>query len=67
MFLPQSTVFRSTKVRPAETTIFHPDGSRLVIGELFTVLYPADGGAARIVPTPALDPDNTTLRWDLAA
>lgn len=67
MFLPHSTAFHSTKVRPTETTIFHPDGSRLVVGELFAVLYPADGGAACIVPTPSLDPDHTTLRWDLAA
>lgn len=67
MFLPQSSAFRSTLTRPAETTLFHPDGSRTVIGEAFAVHYSPEGDA-RVVPTPSLDPDSTvTLRWDLAA
>lgn len=66
MFLPHRTAFHSTRARPAETTIFHPDGSRIVIGELFAVRYSPEG-EARIVPIPELDPERTTLRWDLAA
>lgn len=65
MFHPQSTTFHSTPTREAETTIFHPDGSRTVVGPLFAVHYSPEG-EARICPTPSLDP-NTTLRWDLAA
>jgi len=49
----------------ADTTIFHRDGSRTVIGELATIRYAPDGTATIVAS--ALPSPTDTLRWDLAA
>ena len=51
--------------RPAETTIFHRDGSRTVIGATATVRYSPDGTAT--VVASALPGPTDHTRWDLAA
>lgn len=65
MFVSARTAFRPDHTSPAETTIFHRDGSRTVIGSIATIRYAPDGAATIIAS--ALPEPTDTLRWDLAA
>lgn len=65
MFVGAHTQFRPVHTQPVETTIFHKDGSRTVIGTLATICYAPDGTATIIAG--AVPEVSDTLRWDLAA
>lgn len=52
-------------VSAPETTIFHRDGSRTVIGPMATIRYAPDGTATIVAS--ALPEPTDHLRWDLAA
>lgn len=53
--------------RPLEATIFHPNGFRTIIGQLFALTYEPDGTVRPATDAECILSPATHSRWDLAA